>query len=102
MANVLQYGKRGRYLPRLTGGHVNTRSEYADREDADQPLPHHVMPPMLYSVEMSERGPTSSVDYKAQFTEDEMLQIVGEWLQLLSQRRRDVKRKAEEYRNRGG
>lgn len=99
MANVLKYGKRGKYLPRIDAGHVHVREEYAERTSD---LPDRVMPPMLYSVEIS--GPQQPdgdrEEYKAQFTESEMIEITGQWLVLFAARTAEKKRKAREYAER--
>lgn len=99
MANLLKYGKRSKYLPRIEGGRVHVREEYAERTPD---LPDRVMPPMLYSVEVSSSNSAAgeSLEYKAQFTEDEMLEITSEWLTLLTRRNGEKKRKAREYAER--
>lgn len=102
MANILKAAKRGRDLPRLTGGRVVAGQRYADGALSTFENGERQMPPLMYCATVTEPfkpEPGHREEYTLQLTEDEMLATVAEWLTMMNRRRIDAeiaaRRKAE-------
>lgn len=91
MANLLKESKRGGYLPRLANARIATGVKYA--EWGDEEHEHGQMPPLLSTLNIA--ATTQGGDeYQLQFTEDEVLRIIGEWTSEISTRRANAAYKA--------
>lgn len=92
MANLLKASKRGGFLPRLANARISTGSRYA--EWGDEKHERGEMPPMLSTLNID--AGHDGDEYQLQFTEDEVLRIIGEWTSEISTRRSNAAYKARQ------
>lgn len=94
MANVMQYGKRGGYLPRAMNGYVTMGEVYDSEGHAERE--RGVMPPMMQTLSITTGAHPDQIEYQIRVTEDEALRIAGKWLSDIATRRTRDAIKAEQ------
>lgn len=101
MADILQYGKRGGYLPRAMGGYITMGEVYGDA-DGNRERERGVMPPMMQTLSVTTGAHPNQIEYQIRVTEDEALRIAGKWLSDISTRRTRDAIKAEQAKRNAG
>lgn len=91
VANIVQYGKRGRYLPRAMDGYITMGEKYADGYHE-----RGVMPPMMQTLSVTTGAHPDQVEYQIHVSEDEAIRIAGKWLSDIATRRTRDAIKAEQ------